>query len=239
MSHHNIRRERRLPNGNMRIYLEDQAFELSTDRCIYWLDESWLILSDLHLGKDESFRYHGIPIPGEVGERDLDRLEANIKKFNPKRVVVAGDFIHHNSSLSTHIIRNFAKRRKSWECEFIVVEGNHDRHVPEFPMVWNVHRVYGSLIKSNVRLIHDLGEQHDPWNGLTISGHLHPVVSVDLGLTQLILPCYYLQGSSLVLPAFTSFSTGAKVEPLDHERAYVATRRKVLERRDLGSVQPS
>ena len=52
----------------------DQKLWLSAERCIFWEEQSALIVSDLHLGKTGHFRKAGIAVPQSVFKEDLQHL---------------------------------------------------------------------------------------------------------------------------------------------------------------------
>jgi uncharacterized protein len=70
--------------------LAGQKCWLSAERCLYWEQQSILILSDLHFGKTGHFRKSGIAVPQEVYKEDLHRLFEQIQYFQPKEIIITG-----------------------------------------------------------------------------------------------------------------------------------------------------
>ena len=58
------------------ILLFDNRLRLLDDKALYLPDEEALLVSDVHLGKAETFQSFGIPIPNQMNEENLDRLRS-------------------------------------------------------------------------------------------------------------------------------------------------------------------
>ena len=76
------------------ITILNEELVLTNQRAIYWNKESALILSDLHIGKTAHFRRHGIPMPDDILQKDLLRLEELISHFEVKTLLIVGDLFH-------------------------------------------------------------------------------------------------------------------------------------------------
>src|SRR5215211_4264070 len=74
--------------------IKDQALWLSPDRCIYWEEQSSLIVSDLHFGKTGHFRKSGIAVPQSVYKEDMQRLMDQLQFYKPHQLIVVGDLFH-------------------------------------------------------------------------------------------------------------------------------------------------
>ncbi len=178
------------------------SLTLTNQRVIHWKSDEMLILSDVHIGKTAHFRQHGIAISDDVLHKDLKRLEALIHYFSPKKLVVVGDLFHadYNSNITEF---------KEWltdytELEKILVKGNHDRIHSIVSDELNF-TVVNSLKIQNITFKHDV--DHADENEFIISGHIHPGVKLKThGKQYLKLPCYYVNKTELILPAFSLFT---------------------------------
>ena len=83
-----------------------------------------LILSDTHFGKAETFQEHGILVPTDHTECDLDRLLQLVRAHGARRIIILGDLFHstRNSSWG-RVLAGFQSMEKT---ELILVMGNHD-----------------------------------------------------------------------------------------------------------------
>lgn len=72
-------------------------------------------------------------------------------------------------------------------------------------------------------------EASRPASWPSIAGHWHPMASLVSGTRRLLLPCFHASASALVLPAFTAFASGVRVQPAPGERVYAIAERRVIE----------
>ncbi len=191
----------------MNIVTEDIDFgesilTLTNQRVIYWKSEQSLILSDVHIGKTAHFRQHGIAVSDAVLHKDLERLENLIAYFKPQKLIVVGDLFHANYNSN---ITEF----KEWLTDYtglekILVKGNHDRIHSMVSEELNFSVTHKLKIQ-NITFKHDL--DHADENEIIISGHIHPGVKFKTHGKQYIkLPCYYINETELILPAFSLFT---------------------------------
>ena len=83
-----------------------------------------LILSDTHFGKAETFQEHGIPVPTDYTERDLDRLRQLVCTHDARRIIILGDLFHSTRNSSwDRVLAGFQSMKKT---ELMLVMGNHD-----------------------------------------------------------------------------------------------------------------
>ena len=62
--------------GGLDLELAGVAARLLARRAIWWPDEATLFVADVHLGKAETFRALGVPVPAGPTEATLRRLGA-------------------------------------------------------------------------------------------------------------------------------------------------------------------
>jgi len=184
------------------ITIANEWLTLTNQRAVYWPAEKALILSDLHIGKTAHFRKHGIPVPDDILQKDLERLEQLICHFKVQQLIIVGDLFHaeNNSNILTF---------EAWLSQFenlhiILIKGNHDRQSNRL-----INQL-GITVKSQL-FIEPFNFIHEPKNNtlheFTISGHIHPgVVIKGKGKQKLKLPCYHVTEQQLVLPAFSLFT---------------------------------
>ncbi|MFZ5520201.1 MAG: ligase-associated DNA damage response endonuclease PdeM [Pseudomonadota bacterium] len=178
-----------------------------------------VFIADLHLGKAAVFRARGIPVPQGTTTETLGRLSALLAATRAERLVVLGDFLHARESHAPPTLAALARwRQRHRQLHCTVVPGNHDRHAgtvgSEFgfhvePLAWQGDGLIGC---------HEppLDAQDQPLGGtgpLILAGHLHPVVVLRSRHERLRLPCFWLCGRVLTLPAFGAFTGGWEVDP--------------------------
>lgn len=184
-----------------KIQFAQQEFKLTNQRVIYWESEDTLILSDLHLGKSAHFRKNGIPMPTQVAENDLNRFGNVIEYYQPKKIMIVGDLIHAGNNKEVEQFKLFTEQFQ--ELIFILIRGNHDRYSSTKLIAMGIDEVYEEL---NINGIHFLHHPVD-LSTHTISGHLHPGISIDLPTKKRMkFPCYVVNEKQMILPAFSLFT---------------------------------
>lgn len=186
-----------------------QEFELLPDRAIWWQSHRTLIIADLHLGKAATFRARGIPVPVGNTARDLRRLSTLIETANPLRLLILGDLIH--APESENALKTFVEWRQHHPYLTVaLVLGNHDRHVSVEILHKAVDVYNSSFAEDGFEFAH---QTEDSPTVPTVAGHLHPVVRLtDFDGSGIHVPCFMVRDSSIILPAFSWFTRGYKVE---------------------------
>jgi DNA ligase-associated metallophosphoesterase len=185
------------------------------NRCILWINESTLILSDLHLGKASHFQKSGLPIPSIKGHEDLNRIANVIFDTRPDKVIFLGDLFHSATNEEWNWFTTWMEHFP--DLKFILVEGNHDTDIlNDIPKNLSTTAEYE---KDQIIFT------HEPLNpvpeGLfNIAGHNHPgVVIKGKGRQSLKLPCFWEVKNLLILPAFGNL-TGSVKMPTKNARHY-------------------
>ncbi|WP_282630991.1 ligase-associated DNA damage response endonuclease PdeM [Empedobacter sedimenti] len=184
------------------INVKQQNLVLTNQRALFWQEAETLVLSDLHLGKTAYFRKNGIALPTEIIDNDLKRLSDLIFHFQPKKMIVVGDFVHAGKNSEFKL---FAK----WKSQFsnlkiILIKGNHDRISKEKLIDMGVTEVYEIYEEENFIFSHEKVESQEKF---VISGHLHPGIRMKTPVVRFVkFPCYIVTDFQLILPAFSSFT---------------------------------
>ncbi|MFM1794111.1 MAG: ligase-associated damage response endonuclease PdeM, partial [Bacteroidota bacterium] len=186
------------------ISFKEQRLVLSAERCLYWEDQSTLILSDMHVGKAAHFRKAGIAIPQQVFQEDLHRLFQQIHFFSPKRVIVTGDLFHSEANLEHDW---FSKWRKELNgIQMVLVKGNHEILNNQLYEELGVEIIEKELFAAPFRFAHDLIDKGDQEYFL-FSGHTHPGCKIAGKAKQsFVFPCFYFTPNYCILPAFSKFT---------------------------------
>ena len=203
-----------------------EALLLDGARAAYWPARTTLLVADLHWGKAETFRAHGLPVPDGALDADLARLGRVLAETGASRLVVLGDMIHHSLGLTDAMVDVVAAWRRGFAGELVLVRGNHDRHVANLPEPWGVRDAGGVLLESPFAFSHE----PSPTKGAYVfAGHLHPAITVRGGGDSLRLPCFHLGREVCVLPAFSEFTGGFAVRPRPGERVFAVAEGDVVE----------
>ncbi|MDZ7683106.1 MAG: metallophosphoesterase [Fodinibius sp.] len=74
--------------------LHGQRLWLLPEKAIYWQKRKIMLVADLHIGKSGHFRKHGIAVPDQVAQSNLDKLDTILDKRSPEHLVILGDLFH-------------------------------------------------------------------------------------------------------------------------------------------------
>ncbi len=204
------------------IRLFNNHLRLLDDRALYLPEMETLLVSDVHLGKAESFQSLGIPISSQMNEENLERLKRLICQTNPKKLFILGDLFHSKDSLVPEVLIGWDRFLKESDADVCLIVGNHDRRLiselPPLSMTCQVEAVtVGPFLLS-----HEPEENHSAQ--LNICGHIHPVIRLRSRTDSLRLPCFFLEKDQrrLTLPSFGEFTGGYEVALIENTCAYLA-----------------
>ncbi|MEO5561871.1 MAG: ligase-associated DNA damage response endonuclease PdeM [Chitinophagaceae bacterium] len=209
--------------------LQKEHFILSAERTLFWEDQRTLIVADVHAGKTGHFRKSGINIPQSVYKDDMHRLLAEILFFKAEKLIIVGDLTH---SIANREMDLFRKWRKDFPAlEVHLAKGNHDildnKWYEEADIV--VHNE--PLIVNGFSFIHDItrSKEFSSSDPFIFSGHVHPIISMrGRGKQSLHFPCFYFAKQYCILPAFSRFTGGYKIEPRKGEDVFALAEKEIL-----------
>ena len=184
-------------------------------------DAGLLLVADLHLGKAQSFRRLGVPVPGGTTAGSLERLDEALAASGARGVVFLGDLIHSAGSQSPSTWDTVARwRERHPDLSLTLVRGNHDRHAGDPPPAWRVQVVDEPWPSG----LPGLSLAHHPQavaGAYVLAGHLHPAVRLSgRAHDRCRLPCFHLGPQVGVLPAFGEFTGGHAIRRATGDRVY-------------------
>ncbi|GMQ28581.1 ligase-associated DNA damage response endonuclease PdeM [Algoriphagus confluentis] len=198
-------------SGFQAIQFLDTEVYLLREKAIWVKNQKTLLISDLHFGKAAHFRKSGIPIPEPVHNSDLQIIEDLVQKWSPQAIYFLGDLFHSDWNGQWEVLMKFIEGFS--EIEFHLVKGNHDVLPPKLythaPLKIHPEEFrLGNLVLSHEPLT-------EVENGfLNICGHIHPGILLRGKARQHVrIPCFYFNGTTLIMPAFGNFTGLALVKP--------------------------
>ncbi|NEP63242.1 MAG: ligase-associated DNA damage response endonuclease PdeM [Symploca sp. SIO2G7] len=192
------------------------------DRALYVPKHQALLLSDVHLGKAETFQMAGIPVAQQVNGETLERLRSHCSQVQPQQIYILGDLFHSRQGMVSEVNAAWSSFLEDTDATVTLIVGNHDRAAlgTVFDMGYSTNPIsLGKLLLS-----------HEPVSSeklskgyLNICGHVHPVVQLKSAVDSLRLPCFYHEHRSqrLTLPSFGSFTGGYEVAIGEGRTAYL------------------
>jgi uncharacterized protein len=170
---------------------------------LYWEEKRALLVADLHLGKAAHFRKAGIPVPVNVHEGDLDRLQALLENYRPSRCIVLGDLFHSEMNSEWHMFVRIV--RSAPKTAFELVPGNHDIFAQSEYAILRLHEK--QHLEDPFLLSHEPVAEADEAPGYNVCGHLHPAISLPIGpRMSRRADCFWFGRRHGILPAFGGFT---------------------------------
>lgn len=210
----------------MNIKWGGQNWTLLPERALYWHEASTLILSDLHLGKAERFQQAGIPISSQIHIEDLNRMRQLLARLHPLRIWILGDFLHTPRSQPTSLVTEFLSLRGQNQTWSLVL-GNHDAKDARLLQAWGFDQIVNELVEAGIYFRHTHAKSAN--QGLSIEGHVHPVVIVGFNRERLRLPCFAMTTQRLLLPAFGEFTGGYEISRKNEQRVCAIAEGRIYE----------
>ncbi|HQY87348.1 MAG TPA: ligase-associated DNA damage response endonuclease PdeM, partial [Tepidisphaeraceae bacterium] len=175
---------------------------------------------------DAHFQANGLQVPNDVTSNDLARLTLLIETLDAKRLLILGDFLHgafSQDDLTLRALSNWRDRHKS--INVTLVRGNHDRHAGD-PHLDLRFEISNRWEESSIVFIH---EGRCKTGAPSMSGHVHPTARLsDFDGSSLSLPCFVVEESLVILPAFGRFTGGYRIAPEANRRLFIASHGRVL-----------
>lgn len=208
--------------------LAEQKLWLTALRAVYWEEMSALIVSDLHFGKTGHFRKAGIAVPQNVYKQDLQRLFALVQHFQPRELIIVGDFFH---SVQNKELDWFARWRSDHSAlQITLVRGNHDILHRSWYHDQNVEVVQDVYEKGPFIFVHEWDEsKHISTGKYCFTGHIHPGILIKgAGRQSLRFPCFYFGKQFAVLPAFGDFTGLALMQPAPGDAVFLIVHQQIM-----------
>lgn len=200
--------------ASYRLQVDDIRLHLLPEKAVYAEDLNCLLVSDVHLGKSETFQTFGIPISSTTNHDSLGRLQQLCDRLTPDSLIILGDLFHSRQALTESVIDAWVTFVNQVETPIHLIVGNHDRALLDDleQLLMKCH--WGSLGLGPLWLSHDpspLGL--DAPYRLNLCGHVHPCLRLTTKLDDLRLPCFYLDKfqHQLTLPSFGAFTGGYEI----------------------------
>jgi len=209
------------------LVLEGQKLVLLPEKAVYLPDHNALLVSDIHLGKSETFQHFGIPIPSQVNQATLERLQRACDRTQAQHLFILGDLFHAKVGMVDEVIDSWLKFLATTHLDAHLILGNHDR-----ALINDLSQLSLTCYTAAINL-DTLVLSHEPlplFQGINLCGHIHPCVRIGRGSDRLRLPCFYWESKlkRLTLPSFGEFTGGYDVQ-IDRESvAYIVAEDAVV-----------
>jgi uncharacterized protein len=201
--------------------------QLLPEKAIFVDEFGILLVSDVHLGKSETFQAAGVPIASLINQETIDRLLTLCQTVKPKHLIILGDLFHSRLALVDEVLDAWSLFLKTVKIPVSLLVGNHDRRLVDALHHLDMECCTTAIQINSLILSHEPNPQP---HHLNICGHIHPCFRIKTRLDQIRLPCFYYQKSrhTLILPSFGSFTGGYEMKPELGAIAYVIAEGTVI-----------
>jgi DNA ligase-associated metallophosphoesterase len=204
------------------IKINFQQFVLHPSGVLFWEQKSYLLISDVHLGKISHFRKYGAAVPQKAIVKNFELLEEVVAFFQPKTICFLGDLFHSSLNREWHAFKKWAA---GVQAQIILVKGNHDIISYLKYEALGIH-VVEELPLDSFLLTHHPEEREGYYN---LSGHIHPAIILrGQGRQSLRLPCFFKRKNHMILPAFGEFTGSHVLRAKNDDEIYAITKNEVI-----------
>ncbi|SDF94021.1 putative phosphoesterase [Alloyangia pacifica] len=183
----------------------DAALEALGSGALFWPSERLLVVSDLHLGKSARLAAQGgALLPPYEGRETLLRLEHDLEATGARRVVCLGD-----SFDAAGLDLLLPEEERLWIArlqagrDWMWIEGNHDPGPVSLGGTHLAELELGGLVLRHIAEPDATGE---------VSGHYHPKARLVLRGRVISRPCFLLDTSRLLMPAYGAYTGGLRTD---------------------------
>lgn len=215
--------------GILDVAFADRSWRLIGGGGLFWPRHGVLMIADLHLGKDATFRAASIGVPRGSTAATLDRVSAMVAATESRELMILGDLFHARSSLTTETCEQWESfLARHHDVDVTLIRGNHDSSVGPLPPHWPISVVESSLHLDGIALSHFPGPCPDGADVL-IAGHTHPADVIRVGGESTgKMPCFWLHRRCLTLPACGHFTGTAKINRTPGDRVWLIADGQVI-----------
>lgn len=181
--------------------------------------EDYLVISDLHLGYEQSLNADGIMIPRFQYPLIIERLEDIQEKSSCNNIVVNGDLKHEFGQITRqewNETKEFLDHLKANFDDIVLIKGNHDNFTKFIAeksdlQVEEKFQIGDSLVLHGDKLYKDLNQDAET----LVIGHEHPCIGLRNGERVEKIKCYlagkYKDWNLLVMPSFNFVTEGSDI----------------------------
>jgi len=179
-----------------------------------------LIISDLHIGYEQSLNREGIMVPRFQYKKIIERIEEIVDGADINRVIVNGDLKHEFGRITRQEWQealNLIEFLKENFEEVILLKGNHDNFT-KFIAGKTGLEVYGKYYLSDYLIMHgdkipeDIIDEEE---STIIIGHEHPCIGIRNGERFEKIKCFlkgnYKEKNLIVMPSFNFVTEGSDI----------------------------
>jgi len=204
-----------------------QYFDVS----IFVENHNALLLTDIHIGIEESLEKSGVLLPLDTFDKLIIRTEKILKHYKKKynKIIILGDLKHEFGKISdtewSHTLK-YIDLLAPHTKEIILLKGNHDKILEPILKKRNLSVKHFEILGENLLLHGDilpeqlikqklLIKQEMKQIETIIIGHEHPAISLVQGVRTETYKCFvlgkYKKFNLIVMPSLNLISYGTDI----------------------------
>lgn len=223
------------------VVLNGARLVVDISGAVYWPAAEAVIVADLHFEKASAFAQRGVALPPYDTAATLDRLDALLACYAPKRLISLGDAFHDDA---------WAQRMAAKDAERLIalaaqqetfwVTGNHDPTPPK-ALPGSAHEELSLEFDAVLQFRHEPApvSQGERRRG-ELAGHLHPCGKIRQRGRSLRRRCFVHDDMRMILPAFGALTGSLNVRDAAFDDLFLAQnyRAILLGQQRLATVAP-
>jgi hypothetical protein len=190
-----------------------------------FINKEILVISDLHIGREEALNKKGILIPLNQFST-LKKQVKELMKLKPKITIINGDLKHEFGTISEQEWRdtlNILDLISRYTEKIILIKGNHDTILGPIAKKRNIE-VLEKFEYKDMAFIH--GNKLIPTQAKTIIiGHVHPSLVLREGTRKEHFKCFmkgkYKNQNLIVMPSLSILSSGMDILTQEFKSPYI------------------
>jgi len=190
------------------------------ENCLYLKEKKILVISDIHLGYEESLNKQGVLIPRFQFKDTMEKLKSILKKVKPKTAVLNGDIKHEFGRISEtewRYIIGLIKLLEEFCKKIVIVKGNHDVMLKPIAKKRNVELVEFYKVKDLIICHGDKIPKNEDFkkSKIVVIGHEHPAISFKHDERVETYKCFlkgkYKNKTVIAVPSFHVLTIGSDI----------------------------
>jgi hypothetical protein len=189
----------------MKFTLQHHTFTALPTGALYLEANRTLIVSDLHLGKGQSFAPEGNLLPPYDTRLTWETLAQDLKQIRPRTVICLGDSFHNNDIFEYFNDKDLQNiHQDAGKSAWIWVTGNHDEELLKRRRI-----LPGTVVRNWIEAgIHYTHQPEPVGLNINIFGHYHPKIRVKICGRYITGKCFLVSDRSVLCPAYGVYTGG-------------------------------
>ncbi len=190
-------------------------------------DERILVIADLHLGIEAIMSQDGTYLPHNQTQDLIELVSYYLKELKPEELILNGDVkhsFHEPTKIENRDVQSFLRAISPHVKKISITQGNHDIFLSwAIKGIDNISFHKNYYTKGKYFFTHgdkELPKELPEETKYIIIGHEHPILEAKINKLQkirapafVVVPLKKKDVTLIVLPAFSSYSSGTPINP--------------------------